>query len=69
MNVPDVVGVTLSFAEGILEAAGFKVGRVDRVTSTQEADVVLGVRPAPGSGRPRGSAVELLVSEGRGGGQ
>ena len=69
VNVPDVVGVTLSFAEGILEAAGIKVGRVDRVTSSQEADVVLAVRPAPGNGRPRGSSVELLVSDGRGGGQ
>ena len=67
--VPDVVGLSLQFAEGILEAAGMKVGRVDRVTSGQEADVVLSVRPPPGNGRPRGSSVELLVSAGRGGGQ
>lgn len=69
VNVPDVVGLSLQFAEGILEAAGMKVGRVDRVTSGQEADVVLSVRPPPGNGRPRGSSVELLVSSGRGGGQ
>ena len=67
--VPDVVGLSLPFAEGILEAAGMKVGKVDRVTSGQEADVVLSVRPPPGNGRPRGSSVELLVSAGRGGGQ
>ena len=69
VNVPDVVGVSLQFAEGILEAAGMKIGRVDRVTSGQEADVVLSVRPPPGNGRPRGSTVDLLVSSGRGGGQ
>jgi eukaryotic-like serine/threonine-protein kinase len=67
--VPDVVGLSLQFAEGILEAAGMKVGRVDRVSSGQEADVVLSVRPPPGNGRPRGSSVELLVSSGPGGGQ
>lgn len=69
VNVPDVVGLSLPFAEGILEAAGMKVGRVDRVTSGQEADVVLSVRPPPGNGRPRGSSVDLLVSAGQGGGQ
>ncbi len=69
VNVPDVVGLSLPFAEGILEAAGMKVGRVDRVTSGQEADVVLSVRPPPGNGRPRGSTVDLLVSSGQGGGQ
>ncbi|MGH7580082.1 MAG: PASTA domain-containing protein [Gemmatimonadales bacterium] len=69
VNVPDVVGLSLQYAEGILEAAGMKVGRVDRVTSGQEADVVLSVRPPPGNGRPRGSTVELLVSAGQGGGE
>jgi serine/threonine-protein kinase len=69
VNVPDVVGLSLQFAEGILEASGMKVGRVDRVTSGQEVDVVLSIRPPPGNGRPRGSAVDLLVSSGRGGGQ
>ncbi len=69
VSVPDVVGLSLPFAEGILEAAGMKVGRVDRVTSGQEADVVLSVRPPPGNGRPRGSSVDLLVSAGQGGGR
>jgi len=69
VTVPDVVGLSLPFARGILEAAGMKVGRVDRVTSGQEADVVLSVRPPPGNGRPRGSSVDLLASAGRGGGQ
>ena len=69
VSVPDVVGLSLQFAEGILEAAGMKVGRVDRVTSGQEADVVLSVHPPPGNGRPRGSSVDLLVSAGQGGKQ
>jgi serine/threonine-protein kinase len=69
VNVPDVIGLSLPYAESIIEAAGLKLGRVDRVTSGQEAEVVLSVRPPPGNGRPPGSRVELLVSAGQGGGQ
>lgn len=69
VTVPDVVGLSLPFARAIIEAAGLKLGRVDRVTSGQEADVVLSVRPPPGNGRPPGSKVELLVSAGEGGAQ
>ena len=68
-SVPDVIGLSLPYAEAIIEAAGLKLGRVDRVTSGQEAEVVLSVRPPPGNGRPPGSRVELLVSTGQGGGQ
>lgn len=67
VTVPDVVGLSLPFAESIIEAAGLKLGRVDRVTSGQEADVVLSMRPPPGNGRPPGFSVELLVSAGQGG--
>ncbi|HEY9505801.1 MAG TPA: PASTA domain-containing protein [Gemmatimonadales bacterium] len=67
VNVPDVVGLSLPFAENVIEAAGLDLGRVDRVNSGQEADVVLSVRPPPGSGRSPGSRVELLVSTGKGG--
>jgi serine/threonine-protein kinase len=69
VTVPDVVGLSLSYAEAIIEAAGLKLGRVDRVTAGQEADVVLSVRPPPGNGRQPGSTVELLVSAGPGGEQ
>ena len=68
VTVPDVVGLSLPYAEAIIEAAGLRLGRVDRVTSGQEADVVLSVRPPPGNGRPPGARVELLVSAGQGGG-
>jgi len=67
VNVPDVIGLSLPYAESIIEAAGLKLGRVDRVASGQEAEVVLSVRPPPGNGRPPGSRVELLVSTGQGG--
>jgi beta-lactam-binding protein with PASTA domain len=69
VTVPDVVGLSLPYAESIIAAAGLKLGRVDRVASGQEAEVVLSVRPPPGNGRPPGSRVELLVSTGQGGGQ
>ena len=69
VNVPDVVGLSLSYAKSVVEAAGLKPGRVDRVTSGQEADVVLSVRPPPGNGRRPGATVEFLVSAGRGGGE
>ena len=68
-TVPDVVGLSLPYAQAIIEAAGLKLGRVDKVASGREADVVLSVRPPPGNGRPAGSRVELLVSSGEGGGQ
>lgn len=69
VTVPDVVGLSLPFAEAVIEAAGLRLGRVDRVTAGREADVVLSVRPPPGHGRPPGSTVELLVSAGTGGGE
>jgi eukaryotic-like serine/threonine-protein kinase len=66
--VPDVVGLSLPYAERILSAAGIKIGNVDTVRASQEPGVVMSVRPPPGNGRPRGSSVDLLVSGGEGGG-
>ena len=66
VNVPDVVGLSISHAEAILEAAGMKVGRVDTVRSGQEGGVVLAVRPPPGNGLAPGSSVGLLVSGSQG---
>lgn len=68
-TVPDVIGMAQPYAEKIIEAAGIKVGSVDTVTGGTEAGVVLATRPAPGHGRPRGSAIELVVSAGPGGGR
>jgi beta-lactam-binding protein with PASTA domain len=62
-TVPDVIGLALPTAEKVVEAAGIKVGRVDTLRSSgPEAGVVVATRPAPGNGRPRGSAVDLVVS-------
>jgi serine/threonine-protein kinase len=62
-TVPDVIGLALPTAEKVVEAAGIKVGQVDTVRgSGPEAGVVIATRPSPGNGRPRGSAVDLVVS-------
>jgi beta-lactam-binding protein with PASTA domain len=66
VTVPDVVGLSLPYAERILAAAGIKVGSVDTVRAEPEPGVVMSVRPPPGNGRPRGSSVDLLVSGGQG---
>jgi serine/threonine-protein kinase len=68
VTVPDVVGLSLPYAERILTAAGIKVGSVDTVRAAPEPGVVMSVQPPPGNGRPRGSSVDLLVSGGEGGG-
>jgi beta-lactam-binding protein with PASTA domain len=69
VTVPDLIGFSLSSAERILRTAGMQRGSVDTVRGPQEAGVVLATRPASGNGRPRGSAVDLVVSGGPGGGQ
>ncbi len=63
-TVPDVIGFALPDAEKVFDAAGVKVGRVDTVRAGPEASVVIATRPAAGSGRPRGAAVDLVVSGG-----
>lgn len=69
VTVPDLIGFSLPSAERILRTAGMQRGSVDTVRGPQEAGVVLATRPASGNGRPRGSAVDLVVSGGPGGGQ
>ncbi|MGN6391873.1 MAG: PASTA domain-containing protein [Gemmatimonadales bacterium] len=62
-TVPDVIGFALPAAAQVLEAAGLKLGRADTVRGgATEAGVVIATRPAPGNGRPRGAAVDLVVS-------
>jgi eukaryotic-like serine/threonine-protein kinase len=68
-TVPDVIGFALPNAEKVIQAAGIRVGRVDTVRGgAPESGVVIATRPAPGNGRPRGSAVDLVVSGPPGGG-
>jgi eukaryotic-like serine/threonine-protein kinase len=66
--VPDVVGLAVSSAEKVLDAAGIKVGVVDTVRAAGELGVVIATRPSAGNGRPRGSSVDLVVSGGAGDG-
>ena len=68
VTVPDVIGLALSSAEKVFDAAGIKVGVVDTVRASGELGVVIATRPAPGNGRPRGAAVDLVVSGGAGAG-
>jgi serine/threonine-protein kinase len=62
--VPDVIGLNVPQARTILTAAGMRMGSVDSGAAGQEAGVVLATRPSAGIGRPRGSAVALVVSRG-----
>lgn len=62
-TVPDVIGFALPTAERVVQAAGIRVGRIDTIHgAAPDADVVVATRPAPGNGRPRGAAVDLVVS-------
>jgi eukaryotic-like serine/threonine-protein kinase len=62
--VPDVIGLNLPQASRILAAAGVRVGGVDTLPGGDERGVVLSTRPAAGVGRPRGAAVNLVISRG-----
>jgi Uncharacterized protein conserved in bacteria len=68
-TVPDVIGFALPTAEKVVEAAGVKVGRVGHRARGRPGGR-RGDRHAPraGNGRPRGSAVDLVVSGPPGGG-
>jgi beta-lactam-binding protein with PASTA domain len=63
--VPDVIGLNVPQAGKILSAAGVRVGSIDSSSAGgQEQGIILATRPAAGVGRPRGSAVALVVSRG-----
>lgn len=62
--VPDVIGMGMPQALKIISAAGVRAGTVDTVAGGQEAGIVMATRPAAGVGRPRGSAVALVVTRG-----
>jgi serine/threonine-protein kinase len=62
--VPDVIGLNVPQAGKILAAAGVRVGSVDTLPGGEERGVVLATRPAAGVGRPRGAAINLVISRG-----
>jgi len=62
-SVPSVVGQSLSQASSTLHAAGFNVNPT-YVDSTAPQNQVIHQNPAPGSAVPKGSTVDLEVSNG-----
>ncbi len=63
VGVPPVVGQSFETANSELQAAGFKVARVD-VDSNQPADTVVDQSPASNSFAGKGTTVTLKVSKG-----
>ncbi len=64
VTVPDVISFDLEPARQVIEVAGFRVAGVDTVPSSSEPGIVLAVHPGPGTSRPPGSPVDLVVSRG-----
>jgi beta-lactam-binding protein with PASTA domain len=62
--VPDIIGLNVPQAGKILAAAGVRVGGIDSMPGGTERGIVLATRPAAGIGRPRGAAINLVVSRG-----
>jgi serine/threonine-protein kinase len=62
--VPDVTNFELEQATKVVLAAGLRLGTVDTVPSSEDEGVVVAIRPEPGSGKPPGSSVTLVVSQG-----
>jgi beta-lactam-binding protein with PASTA domain len=63
VGVPDIVGLNVPQATKILGAAGLRVGSVDSSAAGPEPGVIQATRPAAGVGRPRGTAVALVVTK------
>jgi penicillin-binding protein 1A len=64
VEVPDVVGLALEEAQGLLQEAGFAV-LVSEVPSLEPRGTVVGQRPPAGSSYEVGATVTLDVSNGR----
>jgi beta-lactam-binding protein with PASTA domain len=60
--VPDVLQFPAPLARQVVEAAGLRIERVDSVPNRAPRGTVIETRPAPGSARPLGSGVVLVVS-------
>ena len=64
VTVPDVIAFDLAQARQVLEAAGLRPGAIDTVGNVAEAGIIVATRPAAGTSRAPGSAVDLVVSRG-----
>ncbi len=64
VTVPDVASFDLDQARQVIDAAGLRIGSIDSIPSSSEPGLIIGTRPAIGTTRQPGSAVDLLVSKG-----
>jgi serine/threonine-protein kinase len=62
--VPDVISFEPAQARPVIEAAGLSIGNVDTVANIAEAGVIVATRPAVGTSRAPGAAIDLVVSRG-----
>ena len=63
--VPDVEGKTVSKATEMLQDAGFKVGKqTETYSENVDKGLVVGTNPEGGKRAPKGSTVDILVSQG-----
>lgn len=63
--VPDVSNLPLELAANIIEAAGFRMSKVDTAKAAGPPGVVVEVRPAIGSVQPAGTSIQLVISSSR----
>jgi serine/threonine protein kinase len=63
-TVPEIGRSTLDAARAALTAAGFTIGSITLVPSSQAANVILASLPAGGQTAPRDSAVNLTIASG-----
>ncbi|HIU25541.1 MAG TPA: Stk1 family PASTA domain-containing Ser/Thr kinase [Candidatus Copromorpha excrementigallinarum] len=63
-TVPNLVGEDREDAESLLEAAGFTLGSVTEEASDEAAGTILRQDPSSGSEAEKGSAVNIVVSDG-----
>ena len=64
VDVPDVVGFSLSEARTALEEAGLEISLQEDPSSSEPADIVVGQDPEAGTKVVKGSLLTLLVSAG-----
>lgn len=64
VTVPDVFSFDVDQARQVMDAAGLRIGGIDSIPSSSEPGLIIGTRPAIGSTRQPGSAIDLLVSKG-----
>lgn len=63
-DVPDLTGKTEDELASYLEAAGFKLGTVSEKASEEPEGTVLDQDPKPGSTAEKGTAINVVVSDG-----